>query len=271
MKNISLILCMVIFLVVKSNSQELKSTPIPNKHLEVNENSLGLGLKVSHQININYTQTICSTIGQDSTALYNNGYITGPQNKNCGQNIHTESKWIKITGADSLYINTFQHRLYDFSKVYDQNNNLIWTWLGENASATWYFKSHSIFVGGNDSVRIEFHQGFSDPFCNGYLQVVGMHCSNLTSNINHIIKAVNFRIYPNPSNGKFIIDNGDIQKMNGYSIKIINSLGQQVYQGGITQQIVSIDITQWTGNGMYYLQLTDNNGNIVDVKKIVLQ
>ena len=59
--------------------------------------------------------------------------------------------------------------------------------------------------------------------------------------------------------------------MNGYSIKIINSLGQQVYQGGITQQIVSIVITQWTGNGMYYLQLTDNIGNIVDVKKIVLQ
>ena len=79
------------------------------------------------------------------------------------------------------------------------------------------------------------------------------------------------KVYPNPAKNKITIDNGDIQKMNGYSIKIINSLGQQVYQGGITQQIVSIDITQWTGNGMYYLQLTDNNGNIVDVKKIVLQ
>ena len=79
------------------------------------------------------------------------------------------------------------------------------------------------------------------------------------------------KVYPNPANNKITIDNGDIQKMNGYSIKIINSLGQQVYQGGITQQIISIDITQWGGNGMYYLQLTDNNGNIVDVKKIVLQ
>jgi hypothetical protein len=85
------------------------------------------------------------------------------------------------------------------------------------------------------------------------------------------IKNANIKIYPNPANNKITIDNGDIQKMNGYSIKIINSLGQQVYQGGITQQIVSIDITQGAGNGMYYLQLTDNNGNIVDVKKIVLQ
>ncbi len=57
-------------------------------------------------------QNICQSIGNDSLALYNNGYITGPQNINCGQNIHTESKWINITGADSLFVNTFQHRLY---------------------------------------------------------------------------------------------------------------------------------------------------------------
>lgn len=88
---------------------------------------------------------------------------------------------------------------------------------------------------------------------------------------NPITYSNTIKVYPNPANNKITIDNGEIQKMNGYSIKIINSLGQQVYQGVITQQIVSIDITQWTGNGMYYLQLTDNNGNIVDVKKIVLQ
>jgi hypothetical protein len=88
---------------------------------------------------------------------------------------------------------------------------------------------------------------------------------------NPITYSNTIKVYPNPANNKITIDNGDIQKMNGYSIKIINSLGQQVYQGAITQQIVSIDITQWAGNGMYYLQLTDNNGNIVDVKKIVLQ
>ena len=88
---------------------------------------------------------------------------------------------------------------------------------------------------------------------------------------NPITYSNTIKVYPNPANNKITIDNGDIQKMNGYSIKIINSLGQQVYQGGITQQIISIDITQWGGNGMYYLQLTDNNGNIVDVKKIVLQ
>jgi hypothetical protein len=144
-------------------------------------------------------QNICQSIGNDSLALLSNGYITGPNSGGgtcTGLNVHTETKWIDITGADSLFINTFQHRLYDFSKIYDQNNNLIWSWLGENGSPTWYFKSHSLFVEGNDSVRIEFKQGFNDPFCNGYLQIVGMHCkgcqlsvntqpTNQTSNINN--------------------------------------------------------------------------------------
>jgi hypothetical protein len=152
-------------------------------------------------------QNTCQSIGGDSLALYNNGYITGPQNINCGQNIHTESHWIDITGADSLFVNTVQHRLYDFSKIYDQNDNLIWSWLGENANATWYFRSHSVFVGGNDSVRIEFHQGYSDPFCNGYLQVVGMHCGNISTNISSESNYESVcRVHPNPTNGSLTID-----------------------------------------------------------------
>ena len=121
-------------------------------------------------------QTICSTIGQDSTALLNNGYITG--NNPCGQNIHTENKWIDITGADSLKVYTLQHRLYDKSRIYDRNNQLIWEWAGENSSATWYDRNHSVFVGGNDSVKIEFYQGYADPFCNGLIQVTKMICGN---------------------------------------------------------------------------------------------
>jgi len=128
------------------------------------------------------TQNVCQSIGNDSIALYNNGYHVGPMTgaTSCpGLGVHTESKWVKVTGADSLYVNTFQHRLYDFSKIYDENNNLIWSWLGQNVpTITWYFKSHAVFVGGNDSVRIESHQGYADPFCLTYLQVVGMHCSS---------------------------------------------------------------------------------------------
>ena len=79
------------------------------------------------------------------------------------------------------------------------------------------------------------------------------------------------KVYPNPTKDKITIDNGDLTKMTGYSIKIYNSVGQQLYQTTISQQQYSLDITQWGGNGLYFLELKDNNGNIVDVKKIVLQ
>ena len=79
------------------------------------------------------------------------------------------------------------------------------------------------------------------------------------------------KVFPNPTKNNITIDNGDIQKMNGYSIKIINSIGQQMYQGLITQQQNTIDITQWGGNGMYYLYVIDSRGVIIDIKKILLQ
>jgi hypothetical protein len=220
-------------------------------------------------------QNICQSIGNDSLALLTNGYITGPNSGGgtcTGLNVHTESKWINVTGADSLFVNTFQHRLYDFSKIYDKNNNLIWSWLGENASATWYFRSHSVFVGGNDSVRIEFHQGYSDPFCNGYLQIVGMHCNNLTTNItvNTNDKKI-IKIYPNPTNGLFTIDYGNHSILTGYNLKIMNSLGQQVYTTHLKQQSSIIDLNGLASKGIYFAHIIDGKGNTIDIKKIVLQ
>ena len=79
------------------------------------------------------------------------------------------------------------------------------------------------------------------------------------------------KVYPNPTKDKITIDNGDITKMTGYSIKIYNSIGQQLFQSNINQQQYTLDITQWGGNGLYFMELKDNNGNIIDIKKIVLQ
>lgn len=78
-------------------------------------------------------------------------------------------------------------------------------------------------------------------------------------------------VFPNPTNDKITIDNGDLSKMNGYSVKIMNSLGQQIFQSTINQQQFNIDITTWGGIGVYFLQLIDNGGNIVDIRKILLQ
>jgi len=79
------------------------------------------------------------------------------------------------------------------------------------------------------------------------------------------------KIWPNPTNDHITIDAGDLNVMNGYSIRITNSLGQQMFQSAINQQQFYLDLSTWTGNGMYFVNILDPGGNIIDVKKIVLQ
>ncbi len=79
------------------------------------------------------------------------------------------------------------------------------------------------------------------------------------------------KIWPNPTNDQITIDAGDLTAMNGYSIRIENAQGQQVFQNVVNQQQFYIDITTWGGNGLYFVQIIDPQGNTVDVKKIIIQ
>lgn len=78
-------------------------------------------------------------------------------------------------------------------------------------------------------------------------------------------------IYPNPAKDRITIDNGNYTVMSGYSIKIQNSLGQQVFNSAITQAQFNIDLSTWTGKGIYYVRLLDASGNVVTTRKILLQ
>jgi hypothetical protein len=78
-------------------------------------------------------------------------------------------------------------------------------------------------------------------------------------------------IYPNPAKARITIDNGNYTAMSGYSIKIQNSLGQQVFSSAITQAQFNIDLSTWTGKGIYYVRLLDTQGNVVTTRKILLQ
>jgi hypothetical protein len=222
--------------------------------------------------NLYNSQTVCQSIGQDSSALYDNGYVVGPENINCGQGIHTESKWISVTGAEILNITTFQHRLYDSSRIYNQNNQLIWQWNGEDTGApTWYSRNHSVNVLGNDSVRIEFYQGYGSSFCNGYLKVTTMDCSNLSISDNEIIDDNLIKVFPNPANDYITIDCGNFANVNGWAVKIVNTLGQEIFNRAMNQQQTTILFNTLNSQGIYFVKIYDNKGSIIDTKKIILK
>ncbi len=79
------------------------------------------------------------------------------------------------------------------------------------------------------------------------------------------------KVYPNPASTHLTIDNGDFVLMNGYVIRIDNASGVNVFSQEINQQLFQINLSIWTGNGIYFLHLIDPDGKSVDVKKIILQ
>jgi hypothetical protein len=79
------------------------------------------------------------------------------------------------------------------------------------------------------------------------------------------------KVFPNPANDHITINYGNFASMSGYTLKITNNLGQVVFTTTINQQTSYIDLSTWTGNGIYFVQLIDPQNNTVENRKIVIQ
>jgi len=79
------------------------------------------------------------------------------------------------------------------------------------------------------------------------------------------------KIYPNPAKDFIIINTGDYSGMQNYSIKIVNLLGATVFETQIEQPEYEINLSTWTGKGVYVVKIFDNTSQEISVKKIVLQ
>jgi hypothetical protein len=90
---------------------------------------------------------------------------------------------------------------------------------------------------------------------------------------NPITYANSITISPNPASTQVNIAFNNISDLNGGSIKIINSLGQQVATTPIktTGATTTMTLSAWGGSGLYFVQIVNSQGQIVDIKKILLQ
>jgi uncharacterized protein (TIGR02145 family) len=79
------------------------------------------------------------------------------------------------------------------------------------------------------------------------------------------------KVFPNPAGSTLTIDYGNFALMNGYQLRIENSIGQQVFQTNISQQSDTLSLGNWGGNGLYFVHIVDSQGNTIDIRKIILQ
>lgn len=79
------------------------------------------------------------------------------------------------------------------------------------------------------------------------------------------------KVFPNPAGNHITIDYGNFASMNGYTLKITNSIGQTVFTTPVNQQSSYVDLSTWGGNGIYFVQIIDTQNNTIENRKIVLQ
>jgi uncharacterized protein (TIGR02145 family) len=79
------------------------------------------------------------------------------------------------------------------------------------------------------------------------------------------------RIFPNPASTHITIEYGNFKAMSGYTLKIVNAVGQIVFTTPINQQTSYINLSTWTGNGIYFVQVIDLQNNTIENRKIVIQ
>ncbi|CAN1528152.1 Secretion system C-terminal sorting domain [Flavobacteriaceae bacterium] len=78
-------------------------------------------------------------------------------------------------------------------------------------------------------------------------------------------------IYPNPANDHITIDCGNLANVSGWTIKIVNTLSQEVFTGAMNTQQYVVPLNTWNGQGVYFVKIYDASNNLVNTKKIILQ
>jgi Cdc6-like AAA superfamily ATPase len=78
------------------------------------------------------------------------------------------------------------------------------------------------------------------------------------------------KVYPNPANDVVIINNGDYSTMTNYTIKIVNDLGQEIFNSIVNTQEFQIPVSAFGAEGLYYIQIFDDNNTLLETKKLVL-
>ncbi|MFT6503017.1 MAG: hypothetical protein ACJASQ_003149 [Crocinitomicaceae bacterium] len=76
------------------------------------------------------------------------------------------------------------------------------------------------------------------------------------------------KVYPNPASDYLFIE---IDNNTGHHIRMINTLGQVIHESDFIDNKTSVDLSQLSGKGVYFIEISDSLGKLIDVEKIILE
>lgn len=83
--------------------------------------------------------------------------------------------------------------------------------------------------------------------------------------------SIDIDVYPNPAKDHITITVGYDNNNPAYTIKIMNMLGNVVFETRINQSQYELNITSWNMKGTYLLQVYDNYNKVIAAKTIIVK
>jgi hypothetical protein len=134
-----------------------------------------------------------------------------------------------------------------------------------------------LVIGMDKPGFVEYSNGKIDDLCIWNRALTPQEISNLYNNNlssgEFTVEKNEVSIYPNPASTHININFNNFTDLNEGTIKIINSLGQEISSTPITISGTnsSMQLSSWGETGLYFVQIINPQGQIVDIKKIILQ
>jgi len=100
-------------------------------------------------------------------------------------------------------------------------------------------------------------------------EITKLYGSN-TTGMQEAFEKESIIVFPNPAKSKLHIEYSNYTVMNGYTIKITNAIGANVYTSSINKPQLDIDLLNLSGGGIYFITTEDELNNIVDVRKVLI-
>ena len=153
--------------------------------------------------------------------------------------------------------------------VYAQNT---WTYVGSHSSSC-------IACNVFDTIAV-FDTTYIDVFDTIYLTQIDTVTLTVMDTLiidisligtNPPMFAYQLLVYPNPTRDFIFIDIPASLQLLGYSIEIVNALGQTMFISTLNQSQLQVNLNTIGATGTYSLVIKDSTGLIVDTRMIILQ
>ncbi len=261
---------------ITTYSQTWNGTSYDNSHFDTyTYNSLNLLTNYLFQIWngsswVNNAQTIFVYDGNNNLIHSENKGWDGTSWNNSDQDNYTyDANNNQLTDTYQTWNGTFYDNASQTFNSYDANNKLIarlfqyWTGTAFSNSA----KDTLIYDANNVEV-LEYRENWSgSSWINGYKWEAYYH-QYANSGITTIADSDNdFSISPNPLSTETTVTFSNNKAVNR-TIKITNDLGEVILQSTITNRQSTINMSGFA-DGIYFVEITDNNKNSVNKKIIV--